>query len=92
MNLFNRKTKTTAAAPSAPALIEVRSAYGVSSHIVDTTVGTDLLSTPALCGYTGWVETNTTIAVTAESVRRSLPNQHNGWRWCTKCVTVVLND
>lgn len=89
MSLFNRKK--SAPAKQVSTLIEVRSMYGVSIHVVDTAAGDNLLSLPALCGYTNWVESSSTTPVTAEHVRQTLPHQHAGWKWCGDCAQKVLS-
>lgn len=90
MSIFSRKKSAGKSVETTSPLVEVRSMYGVSSHIVDTSSGENFLSLPALCGYTNWVETNTSQSVTAERVRETLPHQHAGWKWCSDCADKVL--
>lgn len=86
--LFKRKPKTNEVA--GPTFVEVRSAYGIAFHIVERVPEADFFSLPALCGYKGWVQTNTTQVVTAETVRAALPKQHSNWKYCETCVAAIL--
>lgn len=86
--IFKRKTKAVEAAE--PRFVEVRSAYGIAFHIVEQVPDADFFSLPALCGYKGWVQTNTTQVVTAETVQAALPKQHSNWKYCETCVAAIL--
>ena len=81
MKLFNRKDKAGEVEQSP--IVECRSWYGVSFHLRDTRQEGGL----ALCGYAPLDDRS---PVTAEEVERALPLQHEGWKYCGKCVSAFL--
>lgn len=82
--MFGKKVKDTVL--RTPKYIQVRSMYGTAYHFIP---GDATLSTPTLCGYDSWVETNTVMEATSQDIIDGTPYQHVGWHWCPTCASIL---
>lgn len=69
---------------SVPEFREARSMYTSAIHI--ETGEHDIL-----CGSDSAMYGDKNIPVTAEIIRETMYKQHEGWKWCATCASVLTN-
>lgn len=84
MNFLRKTLKGVTSKVVASEYIQARSTYSAATHILRTADGTPDV---AICGYENCLPTNRPIDVNVTGLISTLPNQHDGWFWCSACAS-----